>query len=115
MAVTVTVGGNPYKYELGKRAPDAVTITSGFSGTANSATVQYQIRRRDRTPWVMDGAEVLDIYSVNAASELITTINQETLVIVLPERQWFQVRARQGSGPWENWVDFKFYTANGKE
>ena len=99
--------GNPYIVDVGKRASDAVIISSGFTSAGSTGSVQYQIRRQDQSPWAMDGTSVLNVYASNTTSELIRAISNTSLTIVLPFRQWFQVRTRQGTGAWSAWVAFK--------
>jgi len=99
--------GNPYIVDVGSRNSDAVVISSGFTSGASGGGVQYQIRRQDRGPCSMDGTSVIDVYASNSTSELVRAVSQSSLTIVLPFRQWFQVRTRQGSGSWSAWVTFK--------
>lgn len=99
--------GNPYVADTGKRTTDATTIYSGFTSVSSTGSAHYQIRRRDRSPWVMDGTSTLNVYASNAASELVQSVSLTSLAIVLPERQWFEVRVRNGTGAWSAWVAFK--------
>jgi len=116
MAVTVNLQGNanaqgnPYIEEVGTRNSDAVIITSGWTSGSTGASgggVEYQIRRQDRSPWTMDGQSTMSVYASNSTSELIRAVSQTSLTVVLPFRQWFEARARRGSGAWTAWVAFK--------
>jgi len=95
--------GNPWAGDIGTRNADAVIISSGSS----SGNVTYEIRRQDRTSWTMNNQSVLSVSSTQGTSELIRALSASSLTIVLPFRQWFEARARRGSGSWTSWVAFK--------
>ena len=99
--------GNPYIADVGKTNTEAVVIASGFTSNSATGTVQYQIRRQDQSNWVMDGTSVLNVYASNSTSQLVRAVSASSLTIVLPFRQWFEVRTRNGSGDWSSWLAFK--------
>ena len=56
---------------------------------------------------MMDGTSAIDVYSSNSASALVQAVSATSVTIELPFRDWFEARARHGSGAWTAWVSFK--------
>jgi hypothetical protein len=98
MAITIDVQENPKVSRVGKKDADATVINSGET----SGTVEYQVQRKDgQDNFVVSTATDISSY------EQVLSCTIARLKVILPGRQWYQVRTRVNGGAWSDWTSFK--------
>lgn len=103
--VAVNVQENPKVSVVGKSNAEATIITTGLPWMPSwlgLTVITYHIRSMDAQHNFRLSSH-MDI----ANHPQILSISRTQLKIILPSRQWYKVRIKNGSQDWTRWVNFK--------